>query len=47
VVDGHVAREGTQFVTGDVSEGAVHYQVLCRRHYRLGELGAHAAQSAQ
>jgi thymidine kinase len=40
VVDGVVAREGSQFVTGDVSEGAVHYQVLCRTHYRLGQLGA-------
>ena len=40
VVDGVVAREGTQFVTGDVSEGAVHYQVLCRTHYRLGHLSA-------
>jgi thymidine kinase len=38
VVDGVVAREGTQFVTGDVSAGAVHYQVLCRAHYRLGQL---------
>jgi thymidine kinase len=38
VVDGSVAREGSQFVTGDVSEGAVHYQVLCRAHYRLGQL---------
>ncbi len=41
VVDGVVAREGSQFVTGDISEGAVHYQVLCRRHYRLGQLSAH------
>ena len=40
VVNGVVAREGTQFVTGDVSEGAVHYQVLCRTHYRLGQLNA-------
>jgi thymidine kinase len=40
VVNGVVAREGTQFVTGDVSEGAVHYQVLCRTHYRLGQLSA-------
>jgi thymidine kinase len=39
VVNGAVAREGTLFVTGDVSEGAVHYQVLCRPHYRLGQLG--------
>jgi thymidine kinase len=38
VVDGVVAREGTQFVTGDVSDGVVHYQVLCRTHYRLGQL---------
>lgn len=43
VVNGVVAREGSQFVTGDVSEGAVHYQVLCRAHYRLGQLGAHAS----
>ena len=40
VVNGVVAREGTQFVTGDVSEGAVHYQVLCRAHYRRGQLSA-------
>jgi thymidine kinase len=40
VVDGVVAREGSQFVTGDVSEGAVHYQVLCRTHYRRGQLSA-------
>ena len=40
VVDGVVAREGTQFVTGDVSDGEVHYQVLCRTHYRLGQLSS-------
>lgn len=39
VVDGVVAREGSQFVTGDVSSGAVRYQVLCRTHYRRGDLG--------
>jgi thymidine kinase len=38
VVDGVVAREGSQFFTGDVSEGVVHYQVLCRTHYRSGQL---------
>ena len=38
VVNGVVAREGSQFFTGDVSEGVVHYQVLCRTHYRLGQL---------
>jgi len=39
VVQGVVAREGDQFFTGDVHEGVVHYQVLCRTHYRLGQLG--------
>jgi thymidine kinase len=39
VVNGVVAREGDQFFTGDVREGVVHYQVLCRTHYRLGQLG--------
>ena len=38
VVNGVVAREGDQFVVGDVNEGVVHYQVLCRTHYRLGQL---------
>ena len=42
VVDGVVAREGNQFVTGDVNEGVVHYQVLCRTHYRSGQLRAEA-----
>lgn len=39
VVDGVVAREGDQFFTGDVAQGLVHYQVLCRQHYRTGQLG--------
>lgn len=47
VVNGEVAREGTQFVPGDVSEGAVHYQVLCRRHYRMGQLSARAVGAAR
>ena len=38
VVDGKVAREGSQLYFGDVASGLVHYQVLCRTHYRLGEL---------
>jgi thymidine kinase len=38
VVNGAVAREGSRVFFGDVSEGAVHYQVLCRTHYRLGQL---------
>lgn len=46
VAGGKIAREGEQFVVGDVAEGGfddepddVHYQVLCRRHHRAGELG--------
>ena len=37
---GVVAREGDQFFHGDVHEGVVHYQVLCRTHYRRGQLRA-------
>lgn len=40
VVGGVVARDGDQFFFGDVREGVVHYQVLCRTHYRLGQLSA-------
>jgi thymidine kinase len=40
VVNGEVAREGDQFFFGNVHEGVVHYQVLCRTHYRLGQLRA-------
>jgi thymidine kinase len=40
VVNGVVAREGDQFFFGNVHEGEVYYQVLCRTHYRLGTLGA-------
>jgi thymidine kinase len=45
VVDGVVAREGEQVVIGDTSaaDGSavadIRYQVLCRRHYRAGDLG--------
>lgn len=39
VSDGFIVREGDQFFTGDVHRGKVHYQVLCRRHYRTGQLG--------
>jgi thymidine kinase len=51
VVAGAVAREGEQVVIGDTatpdgiaedaagSEDDVRYQVLCRRHYRAGDLG--------
>ena len=40
VIDGRVARAGQQVVIGDTDTSAVHYQVLCRKHYRAGELGA-------
>lgn len=39
VINGVITREGSQFLTGDVSPGVIHYQVLCRKHYRLGQLG--------
>jgi len=40
VVGGAVAREGEQVVIGDTVDAAeVRYQVLCRRHYRSGDLG--------
>jgi len=42
IVDGVVAREGDQFFTGDVVHGTIHYQVLCRKHYRSGRLGPDA-----
>ncbi len=38
VVQGVVARTGSQFFYGDIAAGDVHYQVLCRTHYRLGQL---------
>jgi thymidine kinase len=44
VVNGVVAREGEQVVIGDVApSGVVRYQVLCRRHYRAGDLGPSVA----
>jgi thymidine kinase len=45
IVDGAVAREGEQVVIGDTdaADGTepaeIRYQVLCRRHYRAGDLG--------
>ncbi|BCJ77056.1 thymidine kinase [Catellatospora sp. IY07-71] len=42
IVDGVVAREGEQVVIGDTAAAdpaEVRYQVLCRRHYRSGDLG--------
>lgn len=46
VVNGGIAREGDQVVIGDTDEtdedtttADVRYQVLCRRHHRVGDLG--------
>jgi thymidine kinase len=38
VINGVITRQGSQIVTGDVFHGVVHYQVLCRKHYRTGQL---------
>jgi thymidine kinase len=57
IVDGKVAREGEQVVIGDTSDdntdhnagdtAEVHYQVLCRRHHRAGDLGPAARAAGQ
>ena len=49
VVDGVVAREGEQVVIGDTGTGTadVRYQVLCRRHYRAGDLGPTAGATTE
>ncbi len=39
VVDGVMARTGQQVVIADTDGAQVHYRVLCRRHYRTGDLG--------
>jgi hypothetical protein len=39
------SSEGSQFLTGDVHQGIIHYQVLCRKHYRLGQLGPEVARA--
>jgi thymidine kinase len=39
VIDGVVQRSGDQNLIGDTADGTVRYEVLCRRHYRTGELG--------
>ena len=33
---GRIVREGAQVVVGDVDDGAVAYEVLCRHHHRTG-----------
>nr|BFE58687.1 thymidine kinase [Dactylosporangium thailandense] len=52
VVDGVIAREGDQVVIGDTAAddavaADVHYQVLCRRHHRSGDLGPAARAGGQ
>ncbi|GAA4660017.1 thymidine kinase [Amycolatopsis dongchuanensis] len=58
VRDGEVLREGDTVVVADVVENAIsspaqtdfatlRYQVLCRRHFRLGDLGPGAGQRGQ
>ncbi|GII83413.1 thymidine kinase [Sphaerisporangium siamense] len=39
IVDGVMARTGEQVVIADTDGAQVHYRVLCRRHYRSGDLG--------
>ncbi|GAB3684830.1 thymidine kinase [Actinocorallia lasiicapitis] len=39
---GELLRAGEQVVIADTDEAPVRYQVLCRRHYRAGDLGAKA-----
>ncbi|MEJ7651696.1 MAG: thymidine kinase [Nakamurella sp.] len=42
IINGQVAREGAQVVVADTESGGnseVHYKVLCRQHYRAGDLG--------
>jgi thymidine kinase len=48
VVDGRVVREGDTVLVADTGDQRqVRYQVLCRRHYRLGDLGPAAAGAEQ
>jgi thymidine kinase len=37
---GELQRAGEQVVIADTEEAPVRYQVLCRRHYRSGDLGS-------
>ncbi|GIL28995.1 thymidine kinase [Actinocatenispora comari] len=48
VVGNRVVREGEQVLTGDTGrDDPVHYQVLCRAHYRSGDLGPAAPAAGQ
>jgi thymidine kinase len=49
IVGGRVVREGDTVIVADTGPDTdgVRYQVLCRRHYRLGDLGPAAASPDQ
>ncbi len=48
VVDGRVVRDGDTVVVADTdTAAAVRYQVLCRAHYRHGDLGPRAQHQDQ
>lgn len=47
VSDGQLVREGERVVIGDTDDGRLHYQVLCRKHYRNGRLSTVAEPSTQ
>ena len=47
IVAGRLVREGDQVVVGDTATDEVRYQVLCRRHYRAGDLGPAAPAAGQ
>jgi len=47
VEGGRVVREGARVVIGDTDAAQVRYQVLCRRHYRAGDLGPAAPAAGQ
>ncbi len=51
ILGNEVARHGAQVMTGDTVPGAsaepVRYQVLCRAHYRAGDLGPAAPVAGQ
>ncbi len=46
-VDGVIVREGEQVVVGDVGEGTVAYEVLCRNHHRRGVTAVAAQREHQ
>ncbi|GIG56375.1 thymidine kinase [Longispora fulva] len=47
IVGDAVIRHGAQVVIGDTAGECVRYQVMCRRHYRTGDLGPVAPNAGQ